>query len=65
MLTSRPTVGGPDAGSTDAPDTTGAFDSGPVATEADIRLRFIYRRTDAMQFSNMDSALRSALNGGL
>ena len=27
VLTSRPTVGGPDAGSTDAPDTTGAFDS--------------------------------------
>ena len=30
-----------------------------------IQASFIYRRTDAMQFSGMDSALRMALNSGL
>ena len=64
VLTSRAAVGGPDAGSTDAPDTTGAFDADLLPPKR-IQASFIYRRTDAMQFSNMDSAFRMALNGGL
>ena len=64
VLTSRPAVAGPTALSTDAPDTTGAFDADLLPPKR-ISAAFIYRRTDAMQFSNMDSALRSALNGGL
>ena len=64
VLTSRPTVGGPDAGSTDVADTTGAFDASLLPPKR-IQAGFIYRRTDAMQFSGMDSALRQALNGGL
>ena len=64
VLTSRPTVGGPDAGSTDHPDTTGAFDADLLPPKR-IQASFIYRRTDAMQFSSMDSSLRMALNSGL
>ena len=64
VLTSRPAVGGPTALSTDAPDTTGAFDADLLPPKR-IQAGFIYRRTDAMQFSGMDSALRMALNGGL
>ena len=64
VLTSRPTVGGPTTGSTDAADTTGAFASDLLPPKR-IQASFIYRRTDAMQFSGMDSALRMALNGGL
>ena len=64
VLTSRPAVGGPTALSTDQPDTTGAFDSA-LLPPLRISAAFIYRRTDAMQFVSMDSALRSALNGGL
>ena len=64
VLTSRPAVGGPTALSTDQPDTTGAFDADLLPPKR-ISAAFIYRRTDAMQFSGMDSALRMALNGGL
>ena len=64
VLKSRPAVGGPDAGSTDQPDTTGAFDADLLPPKR-ISAAFVYRRTDAMQFSNMDSALRMALNSGL
>ena len=64
VLTSRPTVGGPTTASTDAPDTTGAFDADLLPPKR-IQASFIYRRTDAMQFGGMDSALRMALNGGL
>ena len=64
VLTSRPAVVGPTALSTDAPDTTGAFGADLLPPKR-IQAGFIYRRTDAMQFSNMDSALRMALNGGL
>ena len=66
VLTSRPAVGGPYAGSTstDAPDTTGAFDADLLPPKR-IQASFIYRRTDAMQFSGMDSALRMSLNSGL
>ena len=64
VLTSRPTVGGPTALSTDAPDTTGAFDADLLPPKR-IQAGFIYRRSDAMQFPGMDSALRMALNGGL
>ena len=64
VLTSRPTVGGPHADSSDAPDTTGAFDADLLPPKR-ISAAFVYRRTDAMQFSGMDSALRMALNNGL
>ena len=64
VLTSRPNVGGPITGSTDAPDTTGAFDADLLPPKR-IQASFIYRRTDAMQFSGMDSSLRQALNSGL
>ena len=64
VLTSRPSVGGPHANSTDVADTTGAFDAALLPPKR-IQAGFIYRRTDAMQFSGMDSALRMALNGGL
>ena len=64
VLTSRPTVHGPFAGSDDAADTTGAFDADLLPPKR-IQASFIYRRTDAMQFGSMDSALRMALNGGL
>ena len=64
VLTSRPTVRGPFVGSDDAADTTGAFDADLLPPKR-IQASFIYRRTDAMQFSNMDSALRMALNSGL
>ena len=64
VLTSRPTVGGPHVGSADVGDTTGAF-SADLLPPKRIQASFIYRRTDAMQFSGMDSALRMALNGGL
>ena len=64
VLTSRPSVGWPHTGSDDVGDTTGAFDSDLLPPKR-IQASFIYRRTDAMQFGNMDSALRAALNGGL
>ena len=64
VLTSRPTVRGPFVGSDDAADTTGAFDADLLPPKR-IQASFIYRRTDAMQFNSMDSALRQALNGGL
>ena len=64
VLTSRPTVGGPHANSTDVADTTGAFNADLLPPKR-IQAGFIYRRTDAMQFSGMDSALRMALNSGL
>ena len=64
VLTSRPAVGGPTVLSTDQPDTTGAF-SAALLPPKRISAAFIFRRTDAMQFSGMDSALRMALNSGL
>ena len=64
VLTSRPTVGGPHSASTDVADTTGAF-SADLLPPKRIQPGFVYRRTDAMQFSGMDSALRMALNSGL
>ena len=64
VLTKRPTVHGPVATSADAADTTGAFDAALLPPKR-IQAGFIYRRTDAMQFSGMDSALRMALNSGL
>ena len=57
VLTSRPTVGGPHASSADVADTTGAFNASLLPPKR-IQAGFIYRRTDAMQFSGMDSALR-------
>ena len=60
VLTSRPTVGGPHADSTDAPETTGAYDAVLLAPER-IQASFIYRRRDAARFAGMDASLRSAL----
>ena len=53
VFKSRPSVGGPHTGSSDAPDTTGAFDADLLPPKR-ISAAFIYRRTDAMQFSGMD-----------
>ena len=64
VLTSRATVRGPFVGSDDAAETTGAFDADLLPPKR-ISAAFIYRRTDAMQFGGMDSALRMALNSGL
>ena len=64
VLTSRPAARGPFSGSDDAADTTGAF-SADLLPPKRIQAGFIYRRTDAMQFSGMDSALRMALELGL
>ena len=64
-MTSRPTVGGPHGAADDnVAETTGAFNSELLAPER-IQASFIYRRTDAARFSDMDMALRSALNAGL
>ena len=64
VLVSRASVGGPHADSSDAPDTTGNF-SAALLPPKRIQGSFVYRRTDAMQFSGMDSALRMALNSSL
>ena len=64
VLTTRPTVGGPHAGSTDAPDTTGGFDAALLAPER-IQASFVYRRADAARFEGMDESLRQALGMGL
>ena len=65
VLTSRPTVHGPYAAvDTDAANTTGAFDADLLAPER-IQASFLYRRTDAARFSDMDMSLRMALNEGL
>ena len=64
VLTSRPTVGGPHTDSTDAADTTGAFDAESLPP-ARLQAAFFYRRTDAARFQGMEESLRSALNMGL
>ena len=64
VLTSRPTVGGPHANSTDVAETTGAFDADLLAPGR-IQASFVYRRTDAARFVGMDASLRQALNMGL
>ena len=64
VLTTRPSVGGPHSGSTDVADTTGGFDAALLPPKR-VQAGFVFRRSDAAQFSGMDSALRMALNGGL
>ena len=64
VLTTRATVGGPHADSTDVNDTTGGFDSDLLKAER-IQASFIYRRVDAMRFPAIDPSLRFALNAGL
>ena len=64
VLTSRPSVKGPFTNSTDAAETTGAFDADLLAPER-IQASFVYRRTDASRFAGMDASLRQALNMGL
>ena len=64
VLTSRPTVGGPHADSTDVPDTTGAYDADLLGPQR-LQASFTYRRVDAARFRGMDQSLRAALNSGL
>ena len=64
VLTTRPTVGGPHAGSTDVAETTGEFSSDLLGPQR-IQASFIYKRIDAMRFGAMDASLRQALNMGL
>ena len=64
VLTTRPTVGGPHADSTNVPDTTGGFDADLIAPER-VQAAFIKKRTDAARFAGLDSSLRMALNAGL
>ena len=64
VLTTRPTVGGPHADSTNVPDTTGGFDADLIAPER-VQASFIKKRTDAARFAGLDSSLRMALNAGL
>ena len=64
VLTSRPAVRGPFTGDDDAAETTGAFSSELLAPER-LQASFLWKRTDAARFSQMDSALRMALNSGL
>ena len=64
VLSTRPTVGGPHADSTDVAETTGGFTADLLAPER-IQASFQYRRVDAMRFPAMDPSLRMALNMGL
>ena len=64
VLTTRPTVGGPHADSSDVADTTGGFDAILLAPQR-LQASFIYRRSDAAGFEGMDSSLRMALSMGL
>ena len=64
VLSSRPSVSGPYTDSTDAPETTGAFDSELLAPGR-IQASFFWKRTDSARFPNMESSLRMALNSGL
>ena len=50
VLTTRPTVGGPYADSTDVPETTGGFDADLIGP-ARVQASFIKKRTDAARFS--------------
>ena len=64
VLTTRPTVGGPHADSTDVPETTGGFDSDLLPPER-IQDAFVYKRVDVMRFPAIDPSIRMGLNGGL
>ena len=64
VLTTRPTVGGPHADSTDVPDTTGGYNADLLAPQR-IQASFTYKRVDALRFPSMDPSLRMALNMGL
>ena len=64
VLTTRPTVGGPYADSSDVPETTGGFDADLIGPER-VQASFIHRRVDAARFAGLDSSLRLALNSGL
>lgn len=64
IMTSRPTVGGPHADSTDVAETTGEYDAELIAPDR-VQASFIHRRRDAARFAGLDSSLRAALNSGL
>ena len=64
VLSTRPTVHGPFKDSSVAANTTGTF-TADVLEPSRIQATFLYRRTDAVRFSGMDDALRSALASGL
>ena len=64
ILTTRPTVGGPHADSTDVPDTTGGYSADLLAPQR-IQASFIYRRVDVLRFPAIAPSLTMALNSGL
>ena len=64
VLTTRATVGGPHADSTEVAETTGAFSAELVKPQR-LQCAFSYRRVDAAQFSLMGGSLRQALNEAL
>ena len=64
VLTSRPTVHGPDTDSTEHADTTGAFTASTLKPGR-LSAQFFWRRTDVARFAGMERALRQALNEGL
>ena len=64
VLTTRPTVGGPHADSTEVAETTGAFTAELVKPER-LQAAFTYRRVDVARFSAMGESLRQALNEAL
>ena len=64
VLTSRPTVAGPFAGSDVAAETTGAFTAVELKPER-LQASFFWRRVDAFTFRGMADALRMALRTAL
>ena len=64
VLTTRPTVGGPEAGSGAVAHTNAVFDGDALSPER-LQASFFYRRTDVARFAGMGESLRMALSEGL
>ena len=64
VLTTRPTVGGPHADSTEVAETTGSLTS-ELIKPTRLQCAFTYRRVDVARFSTMGESLRQALNEAL
>ena len=64
VLTTRPAVGGPHTDSTEVAETTGSFTADGLAPGR-LQASYSFRRSDAIRFSSMDEALRTALAMGL
>ena len=64
VLTTRATVGGPHADSSEVAETIGAF-TADVLAPGRLQASFFYRRTDAARFAGMDAALRQNLSDAL